>query len=199
MVIYDDLAADHSAEWSWLLHSSRKMTASVRLQRLTTRNATARGQVDLRGSTPLRIEVDDRFDPPALNWRGKLLNGKVPEEFPKQWHATAVPTSPTEVFRYLAILQIRPIGEDRAFEEPVMDDAGAGEVGDWRIEAVLDPGQPAGLAIRHRDGRAVLAVDRSAVRVGRTSYRGKDTSLLVEGSGRTLVVQRSKDEGPHIE
>ena len=197
VVIYDDLEADHDAEWSWLLHSGRKMTVNARLQRLQVKTRTARGRVDLLGSDALQVRVDDAFDPPALNWRGRKLNDKVPKEYPKQWHGTAVPSAPAHRYRFLAVIQIRPVDAPEGFVDPVLTEDGGLQVGDWLIEAELDAAKKAGLVVRHRDGNTTLAADRSSVKVGKKVYKARSNiSILVETTGKDPLVQRSEDQLP---
>ena len=199
VVVYDDLEADHPARWSWLLHSARKMTKNGKLQRLQVKTRTAKGQADLLGSSILTVAVDDQFDPPALNWRKKAWNGKIPDEYPKQWHATVSPEGPADKFRYLAIIQVHPVSGEVTFETPAVTETGAVQVGDWHIEAALDVSRPASLVVRHRDGKSVLAVDRTRVVAGKQAYGAKASSVLIEALRAKRVVQRSRDEWPRIE
>ena len=197
IVIYDDLEADHPAEWGWLLHSGRAMTANRRKQRLRTRERTARAQVDLMGSTPLRIEVDDQFDPPAINWSRRAFEGKTPAVFPRQWHATVSPETPCGAMRYLAVMQVRAVEDTTEFDDPAAEE-GWVCVGDWMIQAELDASKPASLVVRSRDGKAVLGADVSGVAVGKKQYRAgrSSVSILVERRGKEVLVQRSADELP---
>ena len=77
ILIYDDLAADHPADWGWLIHSARRLRTNSRLGRIRTIERTARAQVDFLGSAPLTFKVDTEFDPPAINWSNRDFNGKV--------------------------------------------------------------------------------------------------------------------------
>ncbi|MFZ5831078.1 MAG: DUF4962 domain-containing protein [Planctomycetota bacterium] len=160
IVIYDDLEADHPAEWSWLLHSPGRITPSSEGVRLEAAVPTGRGQVDVMGSQPLNVSVDHRFDPPATNWRNKKSDGEV-IEYPDQWHATVKPQARTGKVRYLAVLQVRLSGDDAAFEPVVSDGRGGVQVGPWRIEAALDPGKNASLVVADASGHTVLSVDEN--------------------------------------
>ena len=57
IVIYDDLEADHPADWSWLIHSARRLTANSKLNRLRTNEKTARSQVNFLGSSQLKLAI----------------------------------------------------------------------------------------------------------------------------------------------
>jgi hypothetical protein len=198
IVIYDDLEADHPARWDWLLHSPQRIISDPGRHRLLAKISTARAQVDIMGTGDLNMGVDDQFDPPALNWRKRKVNGKVPKEFPKQWHATVSPTMPLSGMRFLAIVQIRALTDPSSFDEIVAEGDGEVRIGDWRIEVVLDASEKAALVIQHLGGEAALAVDRSSVTLGEEVYEVKqpDESILLEKPGGEALVQRSVDELP---
>jgi len=194
VVIYDELEADHPARWSWLLHSKAKITPDAGRQRLVAEVKTARGQVNLLASAPLEVSVDDRFDPPAVNWRKRKQGGKI-IKYPNQWHATAVPAQRSAKARFLAVIQVRPTGDASGFEDPVVEDDGWVRVGDWRIQAELNTARDASLLVERADRQAVLAVDKTSVTCGRTHYDlPPGTSLLVEQTGE--IVRRCRDELP---
>lgn len=192
VAVYDDLEADHAAEWSWLLHSPGEITANPRQQRLLAAVETARAQVDLFGTSSLRITVTDRFDPPALNWRNRTSGGAV-IEYPNQWHATVVPAEKGTKARFLAVFQIHASESPQSPAMPVGEPNGAIRVADWRITAALDPSRDASLLIERTDGEAALAVDCPAVSAGGTDYElSRSESLLVEDRGK--LVRRCEDE-----
>ena len=198
IVVYDELEADHAAQWQWRLHSVCRMTANRRQQHLRTQTKQAKAQVDLVASVPLVLDVDDRFDPPALNWPKRVINGKVPAEFPKQWHATAGPDGKCRGLRILAIVQVQDRSDAGGPAEVLTGEDGVVSVGDWRIDAQMDPAASASLEIRSRDGRAVLGVDRASVKLGRKLYRAgsRKASILVEATGKGAWVQRAGDGLP---
>jgi len=193
VVIYDDLQADHAAEWSWLLHSPGKIVANADRQRLLATTDNARAQVDLYGSDALNIALTDQFDPPALNWRNKTSGGKT-IDYPNQWHATAVPEEKSNTARFLAVFQIKDGGRV-SIDAPVPLKDGRIRVGDWWISAALRSSEPASLLIERAGGGATLAVDCPAVSVGESEYElSKSESLLVEDADG--IVRRCGDEVP---
>lgn len=194
IVVYDELAADHPARWSWLLHSKARMAVEGTRPRLTARTKTARAQVDAFGSAPLTAKVDNTFDPPAVNWREKRSRGKV-VEYSDQWHAALAPLKPMRTMRFLTVVQVLP--EDNAAPDPAprMDDRGHIHTGAWRIDATLDPEGEASLLIERRDEAAFLAVDRPLFTVGSRQYNpGPGTSILSEASGS--LYRECHDEVP---
>jgi hypothetical protein len=59
VVVYDDLKADHAAQWSWLLHSPGRIEAKTDRPQLVATIGNARAQVDLFGSDTLKMGVSD--------------------------------------------------------------------------------------------------------------------------------------------
>ncbi len=194
IVIYDELEADHPAEWSWLLHSMKEMTA--RGNRLSTARDTASAVVNVTGSLPLAIGVDTRFDPPAVNWREKKNNSQV-IEYPDQWHATASPVQKTPKLRVLAMMQVRSIESSISYADPVEEDGGWIRLGRWRISAEMDADKQASLLIERYDGKVVLAADSPRVTGDGKRYDlPPNTSILIESEHET--VKQSRDELPAV-
>lgn len=192
IVIYDDLEADHDANWQWLIHGERKITANMRDQRLRIQTQTARSQVTLLGSQKLGINISTVFDPPAHNWGGnKVFLGKNMEFFPDQWHVTVSPNNACRVMRFLSVIQVCDRKEKLPFQEVVQNEAGVCVDG-WLIRAHLNPEQQAGFEIGHSQKRICLAVDVVSFVVGKKNYRASNESVLVEPS----QVQRVRDTLP---
>ena len=198
VVVYDDLEADRPAAWQWLLHSPEEMSVEPGKQRLCAAAESARCQVDLFGSTPLRTAVVSRFDPPALNWRKiKDKQGNV-VEFADQWHATVEPNQRTEVMRYLAIIQVQSADDRDGLAQPVQGDDGWIEVGAWLVSGELDASKKASLEIGSTDGSAALVADRRQTTVRGKTYEADDASstILVEVQEDKITVQMTADELP---
>ncbi|NLS98253.1 MAG: DUF4962 domain-containing protein [Planctomycetaceae bacterium] len=193
VVIYDDLQADHAAEWSWLLHSPGKIETDVDTNRFLATTDNAQARINMFASSPVKGTVSDQFDPPALNWRDKKDSGKT-IKYPNQWHLAVVPNEKSAKARFLAVLQIRP-GKATTPEEPRREADGTIRVADWRITAGLDSSRPASLLIDRADGGAALAVDCAAVTVAGTEHKlSGSESLLVEAAEG--IVCRCGDELP---
>ena len=192
IVLYDDLAADHPAAWDWLLHSHAELAVEGQSAILRVDTETARARVAIYGSGHLNTRVTNRFDPPAINWRKKTSGGKL-IDYPDQWHATVSPRQPARHMRYLAVIQIRPAGEDTPFDEPRGTDDGHVRLGNWYVEAGLSPDEPASLLIRRADGQAALATGVAEVTVAAKEYPLEPgAALLVETKGN--IVHRCRDD-----
>ncbi|MFC1715245.1 DUF4962 domain-containing protein [Candidatus Poribacteria bacterium] len=197
IVIYDEMEADHPANWDWLLHSPQEMTSGSDGLRMLTETSTARAHVDIMGTGSLHMEINDQFDPPALNWRGRKVDGKIPKEFPDQWHARISPGERSSVARFLAVIQIRASTDQSPFHEVVFQNDGEICIGDWRIKAVLDASRDAALLVQRLDEEASLATGWPTVTLGEDHYEAEpDGSILVEKLGSEILVRRSIDELP---
>jgi Domain of unknown function (DUF4962)/Heparinase II/III-like protein len=197
VVIYDELEADHPAQWSWLLHSPDKILCQPANNRLTVATASARSEVDYFAPLPLNFDISDRFDPPAVNWRDKTSRGKV-IRYPNQWHATVSPTSKVAKMRYLAVIQVVHPHDANALNPPQTRGRGTIQVGSWSITATLDPGKPAALEIRSLDGKAALAVNKPSITLASRRYETTrpDSSILVEIRPGSGIVRQSADGRP---
>jgi hypothetical protein len=161
-VIYDELEADHPAEWSWLLHSPDKISPDAKNNRLAATTSTARSRVEFFAATPLNFDVHNRFDPPALNWRNRTSGGKL-VDYPNQWHATVRPVRKVNRMRYLAIVQVIGRDDTEPFDTSELTDDNTIWVGPWSIVARLDTAGPASLEIKSSNGQAVLTANGDSV------------------------------------
>ena len=99
--------------------------------------------------------------------------------------------------RYLAVLQVRASADKSDYDFPVRSQDGWMTVGDWEILAEMDTSKAVAINVRHRDGSAVLAVDRSSAKLGSKRFRSRQgESLLAERVGKKMVIERSRDELP---
>jgi len=197
VVIYDELEADHPAQWSWLLHCPEKISSGPVGNCLMTSVPTARSRVDFFAMIPLNLNVHDRFDPPALNWRNRTSGGKI-IQYPNQWHASVSPERKVNKMRYLTIIQVVDTKDESQFSLPKVLGNQAVQVGTWSIEAELDPGKSATLEIHSSDGKAALAVNRASISISSKQYKTTrpDSSILVEKLLNRDIVIESTDSGP---
>jgi hypothetical protein len=199
VVVYDELVADHDAEWSWLLHSMEPVQLMANRHCLFASAGEARSRVDLFGSVPLRFELTSHFAVPAVNWRDKFnRDGEKLNYADNQWHFTAVSGSKTPAMRFLAIIQIHQAGDAGGFAEMKADQEGWMAADQWRIRAQLDAAQTAYLEIRLADGSAGLVTGKSHLTLDGKSYNSKrlGSALLVEKTADDLIVQEAVDELP---
>lgn len=201
LVVYDDLVADHPAEWSWLLHGMEKMRVEPERHRLFGSAKEAKSRVDLFGAVPLRFDLTDHFGVPAVNWRGKTnKKGEELEYADNQWHFSAVSAKKTPAMRYLAVIQVRTNGAAPEFTEVAPGPDGWLKAGDWQIRAELDAAKKPYLEARSPDGTAGLVTGQSRLTLGGTIHEARrpGSSLLVEKTAGQWQVQEAVDEVPDV-
>jgi len=198
IVIYDELEADHAANWSWLLHSPDRISVDAANNRLFAGVETAGSQVDFWGSVPLDFKVDNRFDPPALNWRMKTSDGKL-QKYSDQWHAGIISSVNVSKMRYLAVIQVNRPGDRSAFDKPTTTNNGSFEIGPWSISANMDSSKPAAFEVHSLDGKAALVANKPYIDVDGKRYRaGKpESTILVELLPNKEIFQESTEINPH--
>ncbi len=201
VVIYDDLVADHPAEWSWLLHSMETMRLDADHHRLFASAKGARGRVDLFGSVPLRLDLTGHFGVPAVNWRGKTnKDGEELDYADNQWHFTGLSGRKTPAMRFLAVIQTRLNGDAREFVNVTPGPDGWMQAGDWQIRAELDAAKKPYLEVRKLDGTAGLVTGRDSLTVGDKRYAAQKpgSTLLVEETAGQWQTQEAVDEVPDV-
>lgn len=197
IVIYDELEADHPARWSWLLHSPDKMTLDTDGNSLLARTLTARSRVDVLGSVPLEFNVHNRFNPPAVNWRNTMKNGKK-VKYADQWHAVVDSSKNTKKMRYVTIIQVLLNESSRPLTELLRSNGKDVRVGQWTINAQLDPVDKPSLEIRSADNKCALAVNRSVLVLGGKTFQadGPESSILVESASGRTIIEKVSDTAP---
>jgi hypothetical protein len=195
VVVYDELAADHPAEWTWLLHADQEIRQTGRSGELTVHAPQAKALAELRASAGCGWSIDHAFVPPADNWHGRKKGDEV-IEYPDQWHARAVTQGKAAKARFLGIIQVAaPDQEPAAAREQA---GGVLQVGGWSIIAETDAAKPAALLVRRNDGQSALALGRESLELGGKTYR-TDTpgaTWLVESSDGEFTVKQACDELP---
>ncbi|XOV91633.1 MAG: DUF4962 domain-containing protein [Bacteroidota bacterium] len=145
IIIYDELEADHAAEWSWLLHND--MGFKVDRYEILAESEVTRAKISLFSSSAVEIQVTDQFSVPVDNWTNKVDEDGDTLTFENQWHLKAVSEQKVEKMRYLAIFQIKA---DGSFEQ-VEESSNSYKVDNWIIEASLDINKPAAIKLRNTD------------------------------------------------
>ena len=198
IVIYDELEANHDAEWSWLLHNDKGLKINPEKKAIIAENEVANAQVSLFSSDEIDFFVTDQFSVPAVNWgRKKDKEGNL-AKFENQWHFSGVSKNKTPKMRYLAIIQVKDKTGDSGCEEVVFNQSTKNwSVGEWNITAEMDTENPAKIKVSNSDETATLASSGSLEIYGK-KYKGKvaGSSKLVEVIDGKIVFQESVDKLP---
>lgn len=194
IVIYDDLEADHPAEWSWLIHNDDSLVIDASSKTIVGENAVAGGQVSLYSSTPIDFKVFDQFTVEPKNFTGKKDQLGNLRDFVNQWHFSGISKEKTNQMRYLALIQVNP---EKKYHEVVQEREGVYKVGDWKISAEMDAGQPALLKVEKSDQSAFL-VSSGSLNMDGDVYHGSviESAKLVEVIAGERISKEAVDEIP---
>jgi hypothetical protein len=202
LIVYDDLAADHHAKWSWLIHSPQKIHLDTAENRFYCKLKDASAVAALFGTQPVRWELTDTFATKPVNWLGREdKNGHLMVYKNNSWHLTASTRDNASDMRFLAIIQI--CTGDRKDQRQLdyhLNANGDITVGNWTIRATLDTSKPALLQAFRQDGKAAFTSAGEELDVGNRQFTGKirNSSKLAEFVHGKWIYQEAGDAFPDI-
>jgi hypothetical protein len=195
IIIYDELEADHAAEWSWLLHNYNGFKIDHPTNTVFAKNETAKAQVNLFSSSDINISATDQFSVPVDNWTNKINEDGDTLNFVNQWHLRAEAKQKSEKMRYLAIMQIQPDGR---FEKMVMSNSNETiSIGQFRIKANLNINEPAHIQI-YDQANTFGFVSNGTLLFEKNKYFGTDikSAKLIEKIDGKIIFKEALDEMP---
>ena len=197
IVIYDELEADHEAEWTWLIHSPFEISLDDATRKFSVATTTAKCRVDQFGSSDLVIELGTKFDPEPVNFRDiKGPDGKI-LEYRDQWHIYSRPGTKSGKFRYLSIFQIKPAGDPSGFVD-LKTENGTVKLAGWEINAELDTEKQASFMIMNEERNKALIYNVPEMVLGKQSYRPdiSGSTMLIEVLEDQKIVEEAIDVFP---
>jgi hypothetical protein len=195
IIIYDELEADHAAEWSWLLHNYNGFTMDAKTQTVFAENETAKAQVSIISSSDIHLNVTDQFSVPVDNWTNKINEDGDTLSFVNQWHLKAASKQKTEKMRYLAVLQVKPGGH---FEKIIKTiDNGDVTVGNYRIKAKMNVNEAAHIQINNIEN-TLSFISSGTLMFEKNKYIGTDikSTKLIEKKDGKIIFKEAVDEMP---
>ena len=195
IIIYDELEADHAAEWSWLLHNYNGFTMDAKTQTVFAEIETAKAQVSIISSSDIQFNVTDQFSVPVDNWTNKINEDGDTLSFVNQWHLKAASKQKTEKMRYLAVLQIKPDGR---FEKIIKTiDNGDITVGNYRIKANMNVNEAAHIQINNIEN-TLSFVSSGTLMFEKNKYIGTDikSAKLIEKKDGKIIFKEVVDKMP---
>lgn len=194
IVIYDELEADHNAEWSWLLHNDNGFEIDPKNKTISAESEKTKAKVSLFSSCEIDFRITDQFSIPVDNWTNKIDEDGDTIVFKNQWHFKGVSKVKTSKMRYLAIIQVKP---DGSFVQINNNKDGNYIVENWNIKAELNTLKPANIQVWNKENTASLVSGGNLEKDGK-NYKGKDfsSSKLVEIIDGKEVFQEANDEIP---
>lgn len=198
IVIYDELEADHPAEWTWLLHNDSGLEVDSENKTITGENEFANAQVSLYSSSDIAFNVSDTFSIEPRNWSGKVDQEGNMVDYVDQWHFAGITKEKSPAMRFLAIIQVKPKAGGSVCEKVQFDEnTKAYTVGDWTISAELNVDKPAVLQVVKSDESAGL-VSKGILTAGGKDYQGTSSgsAKLLEKIDGKAIFQEATDQVP---
>lgn len=194
VVIYDELEASKPVTWDWLLHSPVQFQIDPAKRTMTTRNEAKQftSVAQLFSNQPCEITQTDQFkvapDPK------KMRKGV---SYPNQWHLDAK-FQPCDKNRILTIIRVTPDGN----KEKVISRKGTNtfHCERWKIEAELDPTQPASLRVFNDRNNATFSLGDGDVDINGTTYKRLESgsSVLFDKIDGEWLVHEMSDYEPQF-
>lgn len=194
VVIYDELEASKPVTWDWLLHSPVQFQIDPAKRTMTTRNEAKQftSVAQLFSNQPCEITQTDQFkvapDPK------KMRKGV---SYPNQWHLDAK-FQPCDKNRILTIIRVTPDGN----KEKVISRKGTDtfHCERWKIEAELDPTQPASLRVFNDRNNATFSLGDGDVDINGTTYKRLESgsSVLFDKIDGEWLVHEMSDYEPQF-
>ena len=157
IVIYDELAANHPAEWSLLLHTlAPAQTTSNSSMRVESQYTTATAHV--YGSTHLAGSYTDQYYSPAIDFKKKY-----PQGTPLAHHFSYVSTTKTPAMRYLTIIRLADKGEKLS---EIKHKGNKWTVGQVDIYAEMNTNRPARLIVGNKTEKIEVTDKQSTLTCG---------------------------------
>ncbi len=180
MFVYDELEADTSVTWSYLLHTAvNKMEIANEKEYVRIRAINGPGASDAYLFSPdlLKTEQTNQFFYPAVNWLRADDKGYF-APFENHWHFTSI--SPArKVYRFATIISTHQ--KDVPGAVPQILKNGLIKVGSWVIKANISSEGKASFSVKNAKENVSLIYD--------------NVTIIKEGEKQTTL----KDRLPELE
>lgn len=187
ILIYDELEADKSVEWNWLLHSPVKFC--IEGNRLTTTNHEGgfSSVAELFSSTPCEIVQTNQYVSAPDESRAERG-----EDFTVPWSLSAN-FAKGKANRILTVIQVQNIGCKPT--KVVCLDNKHFKIAEWIVEAELDPKRAACLQIRHTTLPTTFSYGQKKLEIDKKHYTCCDgeTPVLYDQFGTEWEIRGMND------
>ena len=202
LVIYDDLEADHPAEWEWNIHSPQKIEIDSLNKRFTCKTEKFNAEVRQFASASFHWSLTDTFAIPVTNWTQRVDDeGNLVHYSNDQWHLTSVFPEKAPALRIITLINVSGDKIPEVTMLPEKDNRiNTFKTGDWILRCELDISKPALLEAERNDGMVAFTSASDKITLGKKLFRGKlqGSSKLVEIIDDQPVMTESEDHFPEI-
>lgn len=186
IVIYDDLGADESSTWQWLLHSPVEFRVAG--NKVTT-NYAYQGKGAFTSVAQIYSEQT-----PEITTTNEWFPGAAPDKpagVDKQWHLTAN-FGPSLNNKILTIIQVTDDGR----VDEIWQVNNRFTFGDWQVEAELSADKPAAITISNKTIDAIFDYGNTEVMINGVPYKRQqeNSSVLYDNVRGTKQTQEIADK-----
>lgn len=188
IVIYDELEAEKSVRWDWLLHSPIKFDIDEATSTLLTEDKEKgiHSVAQLFSEQTCSITQTDKYVV-APNEK----NAERGEDFTNPWSLTAS-FGPSKSNRILTVIQVET--DDNKVAK-ISRTNNSFQCGDWTIEAELSAKKPASLYLHSKQSKATFSYGKKAPVINGEVYPNKNklSSILYDEIDGTWQIQEMND------
>lgn len=185
VVIYDELEASEPVRWDWLLHSSTafNITPNELIINTVNREKSFASQSQLFSGEPFSFSQTDRFVIPPTDTPNPA--------YPNQWHLNATVES-SRANRFLFIMQVYDAAQSPSH---LYRDGNNFTIGNWRIHAQMNPGEPASVSITNSTKPVMFSYGKGDVTLPDKVYQRTQpfSSVLYDEFKGVTEVQEQTD------
>ena len=196
IIVYDELAADHDAQWEGIFHSPQPIRQDPDMGQLLCESASAQARINIFASGPLAISIDTAMTSDSENYRSLEHSSGKTTLLENSWHIHAKTRGNTA--RFLTLIQVVDKKSQQALEDLPANLGEGIQIGDWSVSAEMDPLKPASFLIQKLDQPLGIGYNKEQVKLVGGSYRPtyRGSTLLVEKIGANLYQEEAIDEFP---
>lgn len=177
LVVYDELRSQKPIEWQYLLHTvaqPMKVGPTKEYHHITALNGKGASDVYIYSSGKMRCDTTSEFFVKADGWLKLDAKGN-PEQYDNHYHLT-LSSQRASTYRILTIIHTHPAKRESLV--PHLTKTGLIEIGEWSIEAELNPRKEARFRVVSHDNTTAV------------SYRENDATLVIEDGTENILCDK---------
>jgi hypothetical protein len=201
IIVYDVLSAKNPIRWTWQLqgplHIHLREASKRKFKFVTKTDSQSQAIVKVFTHQPAVGSLTNKFNAPAINWKGKARNGKI-LTYPKQWHG-GVTSEKTKKMRFLSIYVVGFKNNIEKYEIHQIK-KNKWRVDKYIIKANLDANRKPQLKLKDLNDSFVFGYNTNLLKLDGQIFKAKKTnsSILVEKNNDKITVKEVCDTLPGV-